>query len=165
MEAHFSRRLTFELSGRRRRGPARRMMNHNGSRGHAGGGPLERRVRHLRFASLLGFDVRSVWAEAAQRNERGDAFGCERQRSDGRATQGSWLSPCLLAESVGSGWLERRSWIDRSEKWRRGLPHRAQLHGVAVLTRSPIRRARSDGSWLAVAPFWRARQRCLRREM
>ena len=39
------RGLTFELSGRHRRGPARRMMNHNGSRGHAGGGPLERRVR------------------------------------------------------------------------------------------------------------------------
>ena len=37
--------LTFELSGRRRCGPAKRNMNLGASTGHAGGGPLERRVR------------------------------------------------------------------------------------------------------------------------
>ena len=44
--------LTFELSGPRRIGawPARWMMNDNASRAEcqAGGGPLERRVRHHR---------------------------------------------------------------------------------------------------------------------
>ena len=47
--------ITFELSRRHRRGAARRKIYLRASRRHAGGGPLERRVRHQLALRIVAY--------------------------------------------------------------------------------------------------------------